>query len=121
MTHLSAADYVVIGEFAVALLGLFYFVIRYAISTEGEWSNSPEGRHLMFFRGSLAAFMVMAIVHSIWRDYPGRDAVRVVVVGTFALAVLHGDMLMERAQRARRRLLRLAARRDSEAGKQRRP
>jgi hypothetical protein len=103
VTHLTTTDYIVVAEFLVALLGLIYFVVRYAATTEGEWRRSPEGRHLMFFRGSLAVFMLLAIANNIWTDYPGRDPVRIAVIGTFALAVVHGDRLMEQAQSARRR------------------
>lgn len=105
MIRLTAADWIVIGEFLVALFGLVYFVIRFAVSTEGHWRRTPAGRHLMFFRGSLAAFMTMGVVNNFWLDYPGRDGVRVVVIGVFMLATLHGDLLLEREQATRRRLL----------------
>jgi hypothetical protein len=111
VNRLSAADLIVIVEFFVALLGLLYFVIRYAVSTEGGWRRTAEGRHLMFFRGSLAAWALMGVVHNLVPDYPGKDAVRVTVVGLFALATVHGDALLERAQAARRR--RDRARRES--------
>lgn len=109
MRHLNVADYIVVGEFATALLGLVYFCVRYAISTGGDWLRTAEGRHLMFFRGSLAVFMAMGAANSLIPDYRGRDAVRVIVVGVFALATIHGDALLERAQAARRRRMRRAA------------
>ena len=112
---MTLADWVVAGMAAVAFGGLVYFVVRYAVSTEGDWRKTAAGRHLMFFRGSLAVFMAMVAVHNFVEDYPGRDAVRIVVVGAFALATLQGDRLLESAQRAHK--ARLAARRgDSPQG-----
>jgi hypothetical protein len=109
VTHLDVADYIVIVEFAVAVLGLLYFVIRYAVSTGGDWVRTAEGRHLMTFRGSLAAWAILGVINNFWLSYPGRDAIRVVIVGLFSLATLHGDALLERAQAARRRRQRAQA------------
>jgi hypothetical protein len=117
VTHLSFADWIVVGEFGVALFGLVYFCVRYAISTGGDWRRTAEGRHLMLFRGSLALFMLMGVANNVWPAYPGRDAIRVLIIGVFALAVVHGDALLERAQAARRRLLRF--RRDAERDQER--
>ncbi len=102
---MTAVDWVVVVEFLVALLGLIYFVVRYAVSTEGDWRRSAAGRHLMFFRGSLAVFMGMGALHNLVDDYHGKDAVRVIVIGAFALATLQGDRLLEQAQRAHREAL----------------
>jgi hypothetical protein len=109
VNKLDTADYVVIGEFCIALLGLLYFVVRYAVSTGGDWLRTAEGRHLMFFRGSLAAWAILGVINNFWLAYPGRDAVRIVIVGLFSLATLHGDALLERAQAARRRRQRAEA------------
>lgn len=103
---MTFADWVVASLAAVAFLGLVYFVVRYAVSTEGDWRRTAAGRHMMFFRGSLAVFMAMAAVHGFVPDYPGRDIVRIVVVASFALAALQGDLLLETSQRARRAALR---------------
>jgi hypothetical protein len=102
---MNTADWIVAGESAVAFSGLVYFCIRYAVSTEGDWRKTPAGRHLMFFRGSLALFMAMVAAHNFLPDYPGRDAVRVLVVGGFLLATLQGDRLLEQAQRAHKATL----------------
>lgn len=98
MKHLNVADWVVIIEFGVAFFGLLYFVIRYALSTESDWRKSAAGRHMMFFRSALAVFMAMGVVNNFFLDYPGRDAVRIVVIGAFAAAVIQGDRLLNRAQ-----------------------
>lgn len=101
--HVSIADWAVAAEFFVALLALIFFVVGYIASTRGRALKTPEGRHLITFRSSLAVFMGMGVVHSLVGPYPGRDAVRVIVVGAFALAALGGDILMTRAQLRRRR------------------
>lgn len=108
---MTAADWIVAGESTVAFGGLVYFVVRYAVSTGGDWRRTPAGRHLMFFRASLAVFMAMAAAHNFVPAYPGRDAVRVLVIGAFTLATLQGDRLLEVSQRAHKAALRAAARR----------
>lgn len=105
MGHVSVADWVVAVEFMVALLALIYFVIGYIASSAGRALKTPEGRHLVNFRGSLAVFMAMGAVHNLVDDYPGRDAVRIIVIGWFVVATLQGNLLMTRAQ-WRLRLLR---------------
>lgn len=106
MSTVSAADWIVIGEFAVALVSLLAFVLFYVVSSHGRAFRSPEGRHLLNFRAALIAWMVMGIVHNLVLTYPGRDAVRVVVIGWAALAAVEGTYLMVRAQLARRRAVR---------------
>lgn len=100
--HVSAVDWVVATEFFVALLALIHFVIGYIVSSRGRALRTPEGRHLVSFRGSLAIFMAMGAVHNLIDPYPGRDAVRVTVIGLFALTAIWGNVLMMRAQHARR-------------------
>lgn len=105
MQHLDAADYVVISAFGIAFIGLVLWVVTYAVSTRGDWRRTPEGRHLMAFRGSLVLFMAMGVINSIWSHYPGRDLARVTVVPLFALSVLDGLRILRAAQlegRARR-------------------
>lgn len=102
---MSKADWIVAAESAVAFGGLVYFCVRYAVSTEGDWRKTPAGRHLMFFRGSLALFMAMVAAHNFLPAYFGRDAVRVLVVGAFTLATLQGDRLLEVAQRTHKATL----------------
>lgn len=106
---MNTADWLVAALSAGGFFGLVYFCVRYAITTEGDWRKSPAGRHLMFFRASLALFMLMVAVHNFVLDYPGRDAVRVLVVGAFFVATMQGDRLLERTQREH--LARLASRR----------
>lgn len=99
---MTFADWVVVTESAVTFGGLLYFVSRYAASTDGDWRKSAAGRHMMFFRGSLAAAMAMVAVHNIFTDYPGRDVVRILVFGSLMLATIQGDRLLEVAQKRRR-------------------
>lgn len=99
MQHLGAADYVVIGSFAVAFLGLLTWVIGYAVSTRGDWLRTREGRHLMAFRTSLVLFMAMGITNSVWQHYPGRDLIRCIVVPLFAASVIDGIRVLRIAQR----------------------
>lgn len=106
--HLDVADWIVVGAFFVALLGLIAWVISYAVWTHGDWRHSREGRHLMTFRSTLAVFMAMGVTNSIWTSYPGRDIVRSIVVPAFALAVLQGFRTLYLAQREGRELRRLA-------------
>ena len=106
---MSFADWWVVGAFLVALCSLITFVVFYLVSSHGQALRSAEGRHLVSFRTSLAAFMVMAIVHSFLREYDGRDVVRIVITSSFALAGVQGAVLVVRAQLARRRSARNAA------------
>lgn len=99
MDHLTSADYLVIGAFGVAFVGLAAWVITYAVSTRGDWMRTREGRHLMTFRASLLAFMAMGALNNIFPAYPGRDAVRVGVVGSFAVSVMYGLHVLLVAQR----------------------
>lgn len=109
--HVSAADWVVAGEFFVALLALIVFVVGYIASSRGRALRTPEGRHMVTFRGSLAVFMAMGIVHNLIGPYPGQGVVRIVVVGVFTLTTIWGDALMARAQLRLRRGRRAAHRR----------
>lgn len=109
MQHPDAADFIVIGAFAIAFLGLAAWVVLYAIWTRGDWRLTREGRHLMAFRASLVLFMGMAVVNNIWPAYPGRDEVRLSVVTLFACSVLDGLRVLwlaqgDRRQRARHRI-----------------
>lgn len=116
MSLVNVADWLVVAEFSVALLGLIVFVVGYVGSSHGQWARSPEGRHLVNFRSSLAVFMTMAIANNLWPNYPGRDVLRVLVIGWFAGAVLQGTALMLRAQAERRQAARTASRRSSGSG-----
>lgn len=101
--HVSVVDWVVVVEFLVALIALIFFVIGYVASSRGRALRTPEGRHMVVFRSSLAVFMLMGMVHNLVIRYPGRDVVRVAVVGVFALAAIQGAVLMLRAQARVRR------------------
>lgn len=103
MKHVGITDWVVAGEYFVALLALIYFVVGYIASSRGRAFRSPEGRHLLSFRGSLAVFMAIGVINNLSQAYPGRDALRVVVIGWFALSALQGVVLMTRTQNAKRR------------------
>lgn len=101
---MSVADTIAVGEYAVAFLALVVFVVAYISTSHGRALRTPEGRHLLLFRGSLAMWMVLGVVHNLVGPYPGREWVRDGVIGVFMLAALGGDRLMLRAQwRARRR------------------
>ena len=100
---MSAADWVIVAEFFVFLAALVVFVLFYVVSSRGRALRSPEGRHMLSFRGALIAWAVMGIVHNLVTHYPGRDAVRIAVLAWVAFAGLEGTYLMIRAQLARRR------------------
>ena len=102
MQHLTAADYLVIGAFAIASLGLLAWVTIYAWTTRGDWMLTREGRHLMTFRSSLLLFMISGVANNLWRSYPGRDEIRVAVVSLFALSVLDAIRVLVIAQASRR-------------------
>lgn len=100
--HLDLADYLVIGAFVIALVGLVSWVVTYAVTTRGDWRLTREGRHLMAFRTSLALFMAMGIANNVWLSYPGRDLIRVTIVSLFAVSVLDGLRVLLIAQAHRR-------------------
>ena len=100
---MSAADWVVISEFVLFMASLVAFVLFYVVSSRGRALRSPEGRHMISFRGALIAWAVMGIFHNLVTNYPGRDAVRIAVLAWVAFAGLEGTYLMIRAQLARRR------------------
>lgn len=104
--HLSPADYLVIGSFAIAFFGLLAWVIGYAVSTRGHWVRTREGRHLMMFRSSLVVFMGIGVINNIFGNYPGRDPIRVIVVSLFAFSVIDGLRTLIIAQREGRALRR---------------
>lgn len=114
---MNAADWIVVVEFLLALAALIVFTIGYISSSHGQALRSPEGRHMINFRGSLAIFMIMAIVHAFIPAYPGRDVVRVVIIGWFAVAAVQGSILMARAQLARRRQKSVASHRRQQSGR----
>ena len=101
MGHVSTADIVVVVEFLIALFALVFFVVGYVASSRGRALRTPEGRHMVFFRGTLVVFMAMGVGHNLVPTYPGRDLVRMSVVGLFALAAIQGGVLLVRAQRRR--------------------
>jgi hypothetical protein len=79
--HVTIADWIVAGEFFVGLLALVYFVVGYIASSRGRALRSPEGLHMVSFRGSLALFMALGAINNLVEDYPGRDTLRVVIIG----------------------------------------
>lgn len=103
MGHVNAADWIVAAEFLLFLAALTVFVVYYTVSSRGQWRRSAEGRHMVQFRSALVVFGVMGVVHAIVPAYPGRDIVRVAVVGAITLGAVRGAVLVIRAQRASRR------------------
>lgn len=99
---MNIADMIAVGEYAIAFLALVVFVVGYVASTRGRALRTPEGRHMLHFRGSLALWMALGVVNNLAGDYPGRDWIRNAIIGSFMLAALGGDLLMIRAQLARR-------------------
>lgn len=104
MKHVSAADWLVVAAFLVALVALVAFVVGYVVSSRGDWRRTAEGRHMVNFRSALATLMSVSILHNLVPAYPGRDVVRVLVVSWLAVGAVQGCLLLYRAQRARRRL-----------------
>lgn len=103
MGHVNVADWIVAGEFLLFLTALTVFVAYYTVSSHGQWRRSAEGRHMVQFRSALIAFGIMGVVHALVPAYPGRDVVRVAVIGAAALGAVRGATLVIRAQRAARR------------------
>lgn len=100
---MSVADKIAVGLYGVAFLALAFFVIVYIASSRGRALRTPEGRHMVHFRGSLVVWMALGVVNNLVGDYPGRDWIRDAVVASFMLAAIDGGRIMMRAQRRNRR------------------
>lgn len=77
------------------------FVILYA--TRSPWYRSVLGRSLLLSKAVIAALAWNAVLAFAFGDYPGRDAVRVFVVGGALLAGWTQLWLLIHEQRAARR------------------
>lgn len=103
---MGIADWVAVVEYAAAFLALVVFVVAYLASSRGRALRTAEGRHLLHFRGSLAAWMLISVLRGLAGPYPGNTWVRDAVMLWFMLAAFGGDWLMLRAQLRTRRLRR---------------
>jgi len=103
MGDLGWADLSVISEFFIMLGFLLTFIVGYHVSTGGAWARSREGRHMMNFVAALSAVMIIGVLHNVFKDYPVRDLVRVLVYLWLDVAGFGRLRLLYLAQRQRRR------------------
>lgn len=69
----------VIGLYLLVAVPYSLFVILYA--TRSPWYRTAMGRSLLLSKAVIAALSVHAVLSLWFGDYPGRDMVRVFVVG----------------------------------------
>lgn len=85
------------------------FVINYGFRS--EWRIHPYGKVTLIFKLSVTMVLTISIVNSFFRDYPGRDVIRLITFSGFILAFLIQDLFLrcqlkkdsdnrERAERA---------------------
>lgn len=85
------------------------FVIRYS---RMPWRSTREGRHLMSFSGTVAAFLAYATINNVAAalddyvppghvdgDYPGRLALAVILYGAVAFEMWRRNRLLTLARR----------------------
>lgn len=88
----------VLMAFCVAgMLGCLVFVIRYQVRSHGAWRDSEAGRWLMIGRAEKGALFALVIAGQIAPDWPGRQAVTIVMFGAFVALTWWPSRLLSRA------------------------
>lgn len=100
---MNTPDIIAVVAYTVAFVALVVFVVGYLVTSRGRALRTPEGRHMLHFRGSLALFMLNGAIYNAFGSYPGRAWVRTAIVIWFMASAIGGDWLMLRAQRQARR------------------
>lgn len=86
-------------ELLVASIFLLVFTVIYFVRF--RWYDTPAGKSVLSFLGSLCALMILNTVGRLTGgDYPGRDILRVIVYATVPIAI--GYMLWTLASYYRR-------------------
>ncbi|MCT2279314.1 putative phage holin [Micromonospora chalcea] len=83
---------------AIGFLLCGYFVVTYHWLTGGDWRRNPGGRHLMEFTANLGLLLGLIVLARFWPDYPGRDALTLLVFGGLVAQVLWRIVLLHRVQ-----------------------
>lgn len=94
MTSMELAIVWVLGVSAAVLLG---FVLWYARTS--PWERSPAGRHIMANSATLLVLLALLVTEFVWKDMPGRDAVRLVVALFVLASCIDRVMLLSRVRR----------------------
>lgn len=93
-----------LGSLALYLAAFFFicFVVFYALLT--DWRATRWGRAVMRFHACLALTLMYIVIATIFGPLPGREWIRLIIYGAFALlgAQQLGMMISEQV-RARRR------------------
>lgn len=86
---------------AVGALACLYFVVRYHVSTGGDWRHNPGGRHLMFFTANMGLLFLLIVAARLWPTYPGRSVVTALFYAALVGQIVWRCVLLHRAQHDR--------------------
>lgn len=79
-------------------LACLYFVVRYHVTTGGDWRHNPGGRHLMFFTANMGLLFLLIVAARLWPDYPGRLVVTALFYAALVGQIIWRCVLLHRAQ-----------------------
>lgn len=92
--------------YAVTALPFALFVVLYGIKS--PWRDTAVGRALMYLSASIVAVLAYVLVARVVGDFPGRDWVRFVLLGSVSAAGFYqlGNLLrlLGEAEESRRNL-----------------
>lgn len=87
---------------AVGLLGCVVFVVRYQRRSRGAWWDTEAGRWLMIGRAEKGALFGLVLMNNLMTDWPGRQAVTLVLFAAFVMLTWWPSRLLSRVNRPRR-------------------
>jgi hypothetical protein len=82
-------------------LGSFIFVVHYGLFT--RWNASAEGKNLFWFSAVVTLALGISLVSIVWRDFPARTTMRVVLYIGISVVVWWRTILYFRTRRKARR------------------
>lgn len=87
----------------IAFLASAAFVVRFHVTTGGDWRRTRMGRHVMAFMAVICGLLAFTVARVLFGDYPGRQVLLAAGFVLFAAVLVQRVVLLEREQRPTRR------------------
>lgn len=88
----------IIGLAGLAGLAAWRFALMFHWRTGGDWRANAGGRHVMVLTADLAALLTLFTVSRVWPDWPGRQAVTLVLMAVLVYQLVRRNVLMDQEQ-----------------------
>lgn len=86
----------------MGFLGSLVFVIRYQLRSRGAWVDSEHGKWMMIGRAEKAALFLLVMTNQVLPEWPGRQAVTLILFATFVILTWWPGRLLSVSTRPRR-------------------